>query len=307
MKVLKFIVGLLAVFALLVFSYGYLKENEVIDRVIEYYSKNPSTLENNEYQKEISIDFVSNTDDFEPNNKQDILNIYYTVILSGMDSFTFYCPHEYSTCMEDVFSINDDVATLSQLNNFVNVFNTFRSIKTTYTNNGKVNIDIEKVYSTEDIERINNKVNEIYSTVVDESKGYSYNIRAVHDYIINNTKYNLSLENSNEFTTSSTAIGSLFEGLATCNGYTDAMSIFLDKLMITNVRVSNTTHIWNLVNIDNKWLHLDLTWDDPVNNLNQDMLLYDYYLKTTAELKETDSKKNETDHLFNETIYNFIN
>ena len=57
MKVLKFIVGLLAVFTLLVFSYGYLKENDVIDRIVEYYSKNPSKLENNEYQKEISIDF----------------------------------------------------------------------------------------------------------------------------------------------------------------------------------------------------------------------------------------------------------
>ncbi len=306
MKILKFLIGILCIFTLVVFSYGYLEENEVIDRVVEYYSKNPSSLENNEYQKEISIDFVSKTDDFEPNNKQDILNIYYTVIASGMDNFIFYCPNEYSTCMEDVFDINDNVATLSQLNNFVNVYNTFRSIKTTYTNNGKVDIDIEKVYSNEDIEKINNKVNEIYPSIVDESKGYSYNIRAIHDYIINNTKYNLSLENSNEFTASSTAIGALFEGLATCNGYTDAMSIFLDKLKVTNVRISNTNHIWNLVYLDGKWLHLDLTWDDPVNNLNQDMLLYDYYLKTTSELKETDSTKSETDHLFNENIYNFI-
>lgn len=307
MKIIKFLISFLSIFALLVFSYGYLSENEVVDKLINYYTKTPSTLKVNEYIKEIEIDFVSKTDNFIAEDKQSIMNIYYTILSSGMNEFTFYCSDTYETCMQDVLDINDDPMVLSQMNNFVNVFNTFRSIKTTYTTNGKITVNIDKVYSSSEIEQINEKVDEIYDSVVNESKDKEYNIKKIHDYIINNTKYNLEEENSKEFTDSSRAIGVLFNGLATCNGYTDAMSIFLDKLEVTNARISNTTHIWNLVYIDDEWLHLDLTWDDPVNNLNKDMLVYDYYLISTDKLKSTDKSKDETDHNFNEEIYNFIN
>lgn len=306
MKVIKFIIALLAIFALMVFSYGYLSENEVVDRIINYYTKTPTNLENNGYIKDIENSFVEKVDDFEADNKQDLLNIYYTILSSGMSEFTFFCSGAYSSCLKDVLSINDDPTLLSQMNNFVNVFNTFRSIKTTYTNSGKVTIEINKVYSDEDITNINKKVDEIYSTVVNEDKDVNYNIKKVHDYIINNTKYNVDEENSNEFTDSSTAKGVLYKGLATCNGYTDIMSIFLDRLKVTNARVSNTNHIWNIVYLSNNWYHLDLTWDDPVNNLNKDMLVYDYYLKTTDELKATDKKRDKDDHIFDENIYSFI-
>ncbi|HOO68062.1 MAG TPA: transglutaminase domain-containing protein [Bacilli bacterium] len=306
MKVIKFFIYLIFIFAILTFCYGYLSENDVVDKLVDYYKKTPSSLENNGYIKDINIDFVQKTNDFEADNKQEIMNIYYTIISSGMNEFTFYCGDNYEDCMDDVLDVNDDPALLSQMNNFVNIYNTFRSIKTTYTTNGKITVNVEKVYSNSDIEEINTKVNEIYDEVVNTDKDSAYNIKMIHDYIINNTKYDLNEENSKIFSESSTAIGTLFNGLATCNGYTDAMSIFLDKLEVTNVRISNDEHIWNLVYLGNNWLHLDLTWDDPVNNLNKDMLVYDYYLKTTDEVKTTDTAKNKTDHEFDENIYNFI-
>ena len=306
MKLIKFLIALISIFAFLVFSYGYLSENEVIDGLLDYYNRTPTTLKENEYDKEIEISFVQKTEDFDAKDRQQLLNIYYTILASGMDEFIFYCDDAYESCMDDILAINDDPATLSQMNNFVNVFNTFRSIKTTYTNNGKITVSIEKAYSNEDVIRINEKVDTIYNDLINEDKSPEWNIKRIHDYIINNTKYNVAEENSNEFTDSSTAIGVLFNGLATCNGYTDAMSIFLDKMKITNARVSNTSHIWNIVNLDNEWLHLDLTWDDPVNNLNKDMLVYDYYLIDTKELKSVDKLKDKTDHNFNEIIYNFL-
>ena len=75
---------------------------------------------------------------------------------------------------------------------------------------------------------------------------------------------------------------------------------------ISNVRISNDSHIWNLVKIDDKWLHLDLTWDDPINNLNQDLLVYDYYLLNNDELLKADKDLEENDHLFDKKIYNFV-
>jgi len=84
------------------------------------------------------------------------------------------------------------------------------------------------------------------------------------------------------------------------------MALLLDKMNISNVRISNDSHIWNLVKIDDKWLHLDLTWDDPINNLNQDLLVYDYYLLNNDELLKADKDLEENDHLFDKEIYNFV-
>ena len=306
MKILKFFVAFFAIFGVSVFAYGYLNENKVIDTLVDYYKRSPSILINNEYKKDVNIDFVKLTDDFVPKNKDDIKNIYYTIIYSGMDDFTFYCDKEYKSCIDDIISVNDDTSLLSQMNNFVNVYNSFKSIKTTYTSSGKITLHVERVYNSENIERIKNKVNEIYDEIIDSNKTKEENIKKIHDYIINNTKYNKDDENKEEITDSSTAIGPFFNGLATCNGYTDAASLLLDKIGVENLRISNSNHIWNLVHLDNKWLHLDLTWDDPINNLDKDLLLHDYYLITTSKLQNTNDEKDKIDHLFDSTIYNFI-
>ena len=49
----------------------------------------------NEYYRDYDFDFVQNTNDFSPKNRQDILNIYYTAINAGKNTFTFYCPISY--------------------------------------------------------------------------------------------------------------------------------------------------------------------------------------------------------------------
>ena len=61
-------------------------------------------------------------------------------------------------------------------------------------------------------------------------------IRVIHDYIIDHTEYDkLKYENKNDDTyKSNTAYGVLIEGYGTCNGYADAMEIFLDKMNIIN-------------------------------------------------------------------------
>ena len=303
MKFLKFLVAMLSVFTLFVFALGFLQKEEILDTVIDYYNKIPTTLNNNEYTKEVDVDFVKLTDDFIANNKDELINIYYTIISSGMQEFTFYCDNGYKECLKDVEAINNDSTLLSQINNFVNVFNSFKSIKTTYTNYGKVTLSINRIYKSDDIN--NNKIDSIFDTIVDKGKNDYDNILAIHDYIINTTKYDIESEN-NPYSNASTAIGVLFDHKATCNGYTDTMSMFLDRLNIKNVKISNDTHIWNLVYINNKWLNLDVTWDDPVNNLNRDMLLHEYFLKTREEFNKIDSLNPKNKHVYDEAIYNFI-
>ena len=77
------------------------------------------------------------------------------------------------------------------------------------------------------------------------------------------------------------------------------MALFLDKMGIQNIKVASSNHIWNAVYIDGKWKHLDLTWDDPVVINGDSTLTYNYFLISTAELKE----KNDEQHKFNEEIF----
>ena len=77
MKFLKFLVAILSVFTLFVFALGFLQKEEILDTVIDYYNKIPTTLNNNEYTKEVDVDFVKLTDDFIAITRMNLL-IYIT-------------------------------------------------------------------------------------------------------------------------------------------------------------------------------------------------------------------------------------
>jgi transglutaminase/protease-like cytokinesis protein 3 len=72
---------------------------------------------------------------------------------------------------------------------------------------------------------------------------------------------------------------------------------------ISNYKVSNDKHVWNSVYIDGKWLHLDLTWDDPINSNGRNSLIYNYFLISTEKLIEQDKYKDTSAHVFNQEIY----
>lgn len=62
-----------------------------------------------------------------------------------------------------------------------------------------------------------------------------------------------------------TAYGALVRGDAVCEGYTRAMQLLLYEFGINSTPVTGDTgqpHMWNLVELDGKWYHLDVTWND---------------------------------------------
>ena len=95
---------------------------------------------------------------------------------------------------------------------------------------------------------------------------------------------------------SSNAYGVLFEHYGICSGYADTLAIFLNKLGIINYKISNDEHIWNLAYINNKWTHIDLTWDDPVSE--EPINRSDYFMIDTKTLQELDDE-----HEFNKYIF----
>lgn len=254
----------------------------------------------NEYYRDYNFDFVQNTNDFSPKNRQDILNIYYTAINAGKNTFTFYCPSSYKECLNEVDNLANDQTTLSHINNFVHPFNGFKNIETEYDSLGKVKIKIEKSYTKDEIEKVEKKVKNIEKKVITSNSSLENNIKNIHDYIINNSKYDSNRSDNNIVKyKSDISYGPLIEGYGLCGGYTDAMELFLEDLNVKSFKVSSENHVWNAVYLNNSWLNLDLTWDDPVTTDSSDVLNHDFFLITTEKLASLETSQ----HSFDLTIY----
>lgn len=262
--------------------------------------------EPNYYKKDYDFEFVKQTTDFEPTNKQDIINIIYTILNNGYEDFTFFCPKSYESCLTDVQDIINDRTLVSNINNFVSPYNSYNKINVNINNFGRVNIIVDKLYSEELISKISLKVEEIYNELINDSMSDSEKIKIIHDYIINNTSYDEDrseeVKNGTEISLkhpSNLAYGPLFTGKAICGGYSDAMALFLDKMGIKNYKISSSSHIWNLVYIDGEWKHLDLTWDDPVLANGESAITDIFFLIDTNEL----NSKNTSQHIFDENVF----
>ena len=249
--------------------------------------RNYGETQENSYFIEDNFEYVNNYEGVEVHSKKEIIDSIYYLINSGVSYSKRYCAKDYEKCYDDMLAISDDANTLSLLNNYVHPFNSFESIIFNFDNN-VIEIEIKHTYSKSEIETINNKVDDIINQVITNNMAVREQIKAIHDYVINNTEYDtLKTENIKDTTyKSNTAYGVLIENFGICSGYSDAMKIFLDKLNIINYKVSNDQHIWNLVYLDGSWYHLDLTWDDPISEIN--ITRDNYFLINTATLEKLD-------------------
>ena len=257
-------------------------------------------LEPNDYYRDYNFSYAKNTTQFIPQNKNDIINIYYTIVNSGMTSFTFYCPRDYTDCIGDVNDIANDQNMISNINNFVHPYNSFKTLKTEVDITGKVDVNIEKVYDDEMIIILNYKVDEIIKDNIKETDDVKTKIRKIHDYIINHTTYDKDRSDKKVVKyKSDNAYGVLIEKYGLCGGYTDAMMLFLEKFKIPNYKIATENHIWNYVKVNDEWLHLDLTWDDPITTNGKPLLDDAFFLIDDDELRS----KEKEQHAYNADIY----
>ncbi len=85
-----------------------------------------------------------------------------------------------------------------------------------------------------------------------------------------------------------TAYGALVNGRAICEGYSRAMQLLLAEFKIRSVTVTGIAggegHMWNAVELEDEWYHLDVTWNDTKGstlsheyfNLNDKLILADH-------------------------------
>lgn len=302
-KLLGFILTLAMIFLVYLF-----REDITRYFITEYAYKNSNIKQtSNEYKKNLNISFVKETDNFYPTDYQNLLDIYYTSLNNGVNSFIYYCPKEYKNCIKDSEKLANDQDTLSIINNLVHPYNSYSSLSAKINSYGKVEVTIQKQYSEEEIALLNEKVNVIYNSIIKENMNTSDKIRTIHDYIINNSNYDKQKADSivngqivgASTYKSETAYGVLFQNYGICSGFSDAMELFLDKIGIENYKIASKTHIWNLINVDGTWLHLDLTWDNPIVNGSGKLLLHDFFLIPTNTLNSL----NTGHHTYDKNIY----
>ena len=258
-------------------------------------------IEKNEYFRPSNFMFVQNTENHLVSSKQEIYNNFYSGINSGEDSFSFYCKHDYEECLDDLTDIASNRDLLSHINNFTHPFNSFKQVETKFEAFGKVTIILKKNYTKEERDKLNIEVERLSKELFSENNTIKYNILQAHNYIINKSKYDSNKISGTSIYNSDKATGPLFEGYAICSGYTDSMQLFLEELGINNYRVASEKHTWNAVEIENKWYHLDLTWDDPVavGLPDLDLLEHEFFLISTRDLINF----NTGEHSFDQDIY----
>ncbi len=250
----------------------------------------------NEYNRNYNYNRFKISDNFIPENKEDLYNIYFNILNNGWESFTFYCPYEYKSCLDDIEIVSTDNTGLSNINGYINPYNSFKTLDTTITSFGEITVKVEKNYSEEQILLLKEKVYEIVKLLSLESFNDREKITKIHNYIITNTKYDLErAEKKSSKYSSDKAYGILFEGYGVCSGYSDSLSLFLDYFNIPNIKISNKDHAWNLVKIENSWLHVDVTWDD---NDDSPLPRTNFLLITTDKLFEIDGEQHNYDKEF---------
>lgn len=296
-RIFKFLIFVLIISSCIIFREdisNYILENFVINKKIV-------VTEANTYYKSYDYGYVKLTTDFEAKSKQDLLNIFYTILDSGWTSFTFYCNKDYESCYDDITYMTRESDVLSSLNNMVNPYNSYKFLSFEISNFGKVSVNIDKLYNEEEINYVDNEIEKIMSEIINDTMTTKEKIKAFHDYIINKINYDTSL--NMEKNGSNKAYGALVNKKAVCSGYSDLMAIFLDKLGIKNYKIINEEHVWNFALVDNEWLHIDLTWDDPTTSSGKDVLIHDFFLIDTEKLESISKKLKNEQHEFDKNIY----
>ena len=295
-KTISFIICLLIILVTI------LNMNKISDYLVDFLDNEKSSTisKSNEYAKNYDFKFVKFSDNYIPYSYQDLLNIIYSTLNNGWETFTFYCPDEYTNCLKDVNTISKDSTLLSNINNFVHPFNNYSKLGIVSSNTGEITLNVDKLYIDEDIKKIEKGIDEIITTKLTPEMDNKEKILIIHDFIINNTKYDIDKKNDKSYT----ALGPLYNGTAVCSGYADLMAIFLTKIGLKNYKIASDTHVWNVVLIDGEWLHLDLTWDDPVTkDSDVDTLSHKFFMIDNKKLNEYDTE----DHKFDSTIYQELN
>ena len=124
-----------------------------------------------------------------------------------------------------------------------------------------VQITLSYNYTSKNLEESKSLFEEKVNQIVEEASLYTddyYKEKYVHDALIKMNKYDEN-EKLNQ-----SAYSALVKGKTVCAGYSRAFMYIMNKLGIRTYYItgdSNGDHSWNIVELENEYYNVDLTWD----------------------------------------------
>ena len=103
-------------------------------------------------------------------------------------------------------------------------------------------------------------------------------VKYAHDYLVSHVEYDYNAPHAQ------TVYGALIDGKCVCAGYARAFQYMMQKAGIRCGYISGTSmnelgsgaHAWNIVELENEFYVMDVTWDDPIGG-EAGKVYYDYY------------------------------
>ncbi|OPL08784.1 MAG: hypothetical protein AVO33_09430 [delta proteobacterium ML8_F1] len=127
----------------------------------------------------------------------------------------------------------------------------------------------------------------ILDEALSQGMGVNEKIRSIHDALARHITYDSEGYSSGEVEDEAhTAYGALVEGTAVCDGYAEAFNLLLNRAGIKSDLVIGEAlgegHAWNLVEFEEGFYHVDLTWNDLDNGRISDA----YYKISLDEIQK---------------------
>ncbi|WP_243521737.1 transglutaminase domain-containing protein [Bacillus pseudomycoides] len=134
--------------------------------------------------------------------------------------------------------------------------------------------------SKEQTQYVKAQAKSIISSILKTGMDEHEKVKVIHDYVVKHVSYDTSYK-------AYTAYEALANRSAVCQGYTLLTYQLLKEAGIQSHIVTGKgngqAHAWNLVKIENKWYHLDTTFDDPVPD-KAGRVTYSYYNMSDEQL-----------------------
>ena len=159
-----------------------------------------------------------------------------------------------------------------------------------------LNVTYDPFYTDEVLARFESAVTDALSRVSGVSDPVEQAL-ILHDYLVSHVTYNWDVATTGKITNSRvySAYGALVEGDAVCQGYALAYRLLLTELGINCTTISSDVmkHMWNAVELDGTWYHVDVTWDDPTPNV-QGGGQHAYFLRGNTWMQSTSETETES-------------
>ena len=127
----------------------------------------------------------------------------------------------------------------------------------------------------------------------------------LHDRLAAHCEYDIeNYYNGSIPAESYTMYGALVNRFAVCQGYAEAYYYLLEKVGIENRLCPSydLNHVWNIVTVNGKEYHVDVTWDDPTPDISGSVW-HDNFLRSSDGIITTGHGTNDYDKSPSDTTY----